>query len=95
MKPGAGRVDTLTCSRARTLGRKDITMRRRRPIAYNPAQVLSLINTDRSGAPLSCPACGGGAIERAPDITPPPPHAHVTLHCMQCGRTARYIVDAA
>jgi predicted RNA-binding Zn-ribbon protein involved in translation (DUF1610 family) len=70
-------------------------MRKPRANAYNPAQVLGLISTDRTGAPLHCPACGASNIEREPDITPPPPHAHVTLHCAKCGRIARYIVGAA
>ncbi|HXC24433.1 MAG TPA: hypothetical protein VNU46_00850 [Gemmatimonadaceae bacterium] len=70
-------------------------MRKPRPTAYNPAQVLNLISVDRTGAPLHCPACGASHIERAPDISPPPPHAHVTLQCEQCHRVARYIVDAA
>ena len=32
-------------------------MRKPRPNTYNPAQVLHLINSDRSGVPLSCPSC--------------------------------------
>ena len=70
-------------------------MRKARPNMYNPAQVLSLISTDRTGAPLHCPACGASDIEREPDISPPPPRAHVTLKCTKCGRVARYIVGAA
>lgn len=70
-------------------------MRKPRPNTYNPAQVLSLVITDRNGAPLSCPACGAGAIERDPAQTPPPPRCHVTLKCAKCGRTAHYIAGAA
>ena len=70
-------------------------MRKSRPITYNPAQALYLVSNDRSGAPLSCPACGAGTIARDPDITPPPPQAHVTLTCAKCGRVARYVAGAA
>jgi len=70
-------------------------MRKPRPVTYNPAQVLTLVNTDKHGAPLHCPACGGSDIERDPATSPPPPHAHVTLKCAKCGRFARYIAGAA
>jgi hypothetical protein len=70
-------------------------MRKPRPVTYNPAQVLTLVNTDKHGDPLHCPACGASNIHRDPDITPPPPRAHVTLQCERCGRVARYIVGAA
>jgi len=69
-------------------------MRKPRPNTYNPAQVLHLINADRSRAPLNCPSCSG-IIERDPRQYPPAPHSHVTLRCRGCGRTARYIADAA
>lgn len=69
-------------------------MRKPRPAAYNPAQALHLISSDRSGVPLSCPSCSG-AIVRDPAVFPPPPRAQVTLKCGGCGRTARYISGAA
>lgn len=68
-------------------------MRKPRPAAYNPAQALHLITSDRSGAPLSCPTCSG-SIERDPSAYPPPPRAQITLKCQGCGRTARYISAA-
>ena len=55
-------------------------MRKPRPNTYNPAQVLHLINCDRSGVPLSCPSCSG-SIERDPAQYPPAPMSHVTLRC--------------
>ncbi len=70
-------------------------MRKPRPNSYNPAQVLTLVATDRTGKPLSCPACGAAEIDREPAVTPPPPRSHVTLKCVKCSRVARYIVDAA
>jgi hypothetical protein len=70
-------------------------MRKPRPNTYNPAQVLALVSRDRTGDPLSCPACGAANIEREPHITPPPPQSHVTLKCVKCGRVARYIAGAA
>jgi hypothetical protein len=69
-------------------------MRKPRPNAYNPAQALHLIASDRNGGPLSCPSCSG-PIERDPDNQPPTPRAHVTLKCTTCGRFARYIAGAA
>jgi hypothetical protein len=69
-------------------------MRKPRPNAYNPAQVLHLISNDRAGTPLSCPSCSG-SIQRDPSYVPPPPRAHVTLRCTSCGRFARYIAGAA
>lgn len=69
-------------------------MRKPRPAAYNPAQALHLISSDRSGVPLSCPSCSG-PIARDPASTPPPPRAQVTLKCEKCGRIARYISGAA
>jgi len=69
-------------------------MRKPRPATFNPAQALHLIAKDRSGSPLVCPSCSG-SIERNPDLTPPPPSAHVTLKCKKCGRVARYIAGAA
>ena len=69
-------------------------MRKPRPATYNPAQALNLIANDRTGTPLSCPSCSG-PIEREPAIAPPPPHSHVTLRCISCGRVARYIAGAA
>lgn len=69
-------------------------MRKPRPNTYNPAQVLHLINSDRSGVPLSCPSCSG-TIERDPAQYPPAPMSHVTLRCRSCGRTAKYIARAA
>lgn len=69
-------------------------MRKPRPNTYNPAQVLHLINSDRSGVPLSCPSCSG-AIERDPAHYPPAPMSHVTLRCRICGRTAKYVASAA
>jgi hypothetical protein len=69
-------------------------MRKPRPNSYNPAQALHLITSDRSGSPLSCPSCSG-SIMRDPTSTPPPPRAHVTLKCKDCGRFARYIAGAA
>jgi hypothetical protein len=69
-------------------------MRKPRPNTYNPAQVLHLINADRSGIPLSCPSCSG-SIERDPNQYPPAPMSHVTLRCRSCGRTAKYIASAA
>jgi hypothetical protein len=68
-------------------------MRKPRPNTYNPAQVLNLINSDRSGAPLSCPSCSG-SIERDPTRYPPAPMSHVTLRCLSCGRIAKYIASA-
>lgn len=70
-------------------------MRKPRPNTYNPAQVLALVTSDRTGHTLSCPACGAASFEREPDITPPPPQSHVTLKCAKCGRVARYIAGAA
>jgi predicted RNA-binding Zn-ribbon protein involved in translation (DUF1610 family) len=70
-------------------------MRKPRPNTYNPAQVLTLVTTDRNGRPLSCPACGASSIEREPVVIPPPPQSHVTLKCAKCGRVARYIAGAA
>jgi hypothetical protein len=69
-------------------------MRKPRPNTYNPAQVLHLISSDKSGTPLSCPSCSG-AIERDPGQHPPPPMSHVTLRCRNCGRIARYVAGAA
>ena len=69
-------------------------MRKPRPATYNPAQALNLISHDRTGSQLSCPSCSG-PIERFPREAPPPPRAHVTLKCRQCGRVARYIAGAA
>jgi len=69
-------------------------MRKPRPNTYNPAQVLHLIHSDKSGTPLSCPSCSG-SIERDPGNYPPPPMSHVTLKCSNCGRTARYVAGAA
>jgi hypothetical protein len=69
-------------------------MRKPRPNTYNPAQVLHLINADRSRIPLSCPSCSG-SIERDPNQYPPAPMSHVTLRCRSCGRTAKYIASAA
>jgi hypothetical protein len=69
-------------------------MRKPRPNTYNPAQVLHLIASDRSGRALSCPSCSG-TIERDPGQHPPPPTSHVTLRCRNCGRTARYVAGAA
>ena len=69
-------------------------MRKPRPATYNPAQALNLISHDRTGSALSCPSCSG-PIERFPREEPPPPRAHVTLKCRQCGRVARYIAGAA
>ena len=69
-------------------------MRKPRPNAYNPAQALTLISSDRQGSPLSCPSCSG-RIERDPGSIPPPPRAHVTLKCVKCGRFARYVAGAA
>ncbi len=69
-------------------------MRKPRPVTYNPAQVLHLINSDRSGVPLSCPSCSG-VIERDPNHYPPAPMSHVTLRCRSCGRTAKYVASAA
>ncbi len=69
-------------------------MRKPRPAAYNPAQALHLISSDRNGGSLSCPSCSG-AIERDPSNFPPAPRSQVTLKCRQCGRTAKYIAGAA
>jgi hypothetical protein len=69
-------------------------MRKPRPVTYNPAQVLHLINSDRHGVPLSCPCCSG-MIDRDPPQYPPAPLSHVTLKCRGCGRTAKYIASAA
>lgn len=69
-------------------------MRKPRPNSYNPAQALHLIASDRNGDALSCPSCAG-SIERDPGVAPPPPRSHVTLKCVACGRTARYIAGAA
>ena len=69
-------------------------MRKPRPAQYNPAQVLNLISSDRSGTPLSCPSCSG-SIERTPTDIPPASRAQVTLRCSNCGRLARYIAGAA
>ncbi len=69
-------------------------MRKPRPVTFNPAQALNLISNDRTGSPLSCPSCSG-AIDRTPDIVPPPPHSHVTLRCRKCGRVAHYVAGAA
>ena len=44
-------------------------MRKPRPNTYNPAQVLHLIASDRSGTPLSCPSCSG-SIERGHPLSP-------------------------
>lgn len=70
-------------------------MRKPRPNTYNPAQVLNLITTDKSGGALSCPVCGAGDFQREPIMVPPPPRSHVTLRCEKCGRIARYIAGAA
>jgi hypothetical protein len=69
-------------------------MRKPRPLTYNPAQALTLISNDRTGAPLSCPSCSGN-IERDPNSFPPAPRAHVTLRCTACGRIAKYVAGAA
>jgi len=69
-------------------------MRKPRPNSYNPAQALHLIANDRAGSPLSCPSCSGNIV-RDPTVIPPPPRAHVTLKCKDCGRFARYIAGAA
>ena len=69
-------------------------MRKPRPNTYNPAQALHLIASDRAGESLSCPSCSG-SILREPAAIPPPPRAHVTLKCSNCGRFARYISGAA
>ena len=69
-------------------------MRKPRPAAYNPAQALHLIASDRQGNPLSCPSCSG-SIDRQPAMVPPPPRSHVTLKCKDCGRSAHYIAGLA
>lgn len=69
-------------------------MRKPRPASFNPAQALHLIANDRNGSPLSCPSCSG-SIDRTPQDSPPPPRAHVTLRCRECGRSAHYIAGAA
>lgn len=69
-------------------------MRKPRPLTYNPAQALTLITSDRTGSPLSCPSCSGN-IARDPRSFPPAPRAHVTLTCTGCGRIAKYVAGAA
>ena len=69
-------------------------MRKPRPATFNPVQALHLIANDRTGSPLSCPSCSGG-IERIPNNFPPAPRSQVTLKCVECGRTARYVAGAA
>ena len=69
-------------------------MREQSQNTYNPAQALHLIVRDRNGDPLSCPSCSG-SIQREPGHAPPPPRSQVTLKCVGCGRTARYIAGTA
>ena len=45
-------------------------MRKPRPAAYNPAQALHLISSDRSGAPLSCPTCSGQIVRNPASVRP-------------------------